>query len=65
MARHNPASWGIGPVRAYFVVTEILARRDAMEEAFGHVAPEVHHAIARALECSGTARCRAYDLAGP
>lgn len=48
--------------KAYFPIVEILDTWDAMEEAFGHLAPEVHEAILHALNGTSTLWCRIYDL---
>lgn len=49
--------------KAYFPIVEILETWDAMEEAFGHLATELHEAIERGLSGTSMLWCRTYDLA--
>jgi hypothetical protein len=47
---------------AYVPIVEILETWDAMEEAFGQLAPELHEAIERGLSGTSMLWCRLYDL---
>ncbi|MEV7825376.1 hypothetical protein AB0N72_18200 [Paenarthrobacter sp. NPDC089307] len=46
----------------YFCMAEVLDTWDAMEEAFGHVVPELGHVIERGLSRTSTMWCRIFDL---
>lgn len=51
-----------GEEKAYFQIVEILDTGDAMEEAFGHLAPGLHEAIEQGLDSTSMSWCRIYDL---